>query len=82
MRSVSPFERFSQFTPEADAFLATHIYAAFETLSGLAHRYYGDWREWRRIADRNGIVDARRIAPGTALLIPAHAPRDGRFESL
>lgn len=70
MRSVSPYERFGEVSPVADAFLTVHTLDASETITGLAHRYYGDWRLWRLIADRNGIVDARRIAPGTILLIP------------
>lgn len=82
MRSVSPFERYSVHTPQADARLTAHVFAAHETLTGLAHRYYGDWREWRRIADRNGVVDARRVETGTVLLIPALPLQASEFESL
>lgn len=82
MRSVSPFERFSEYRPDADAFMAAHVFAAGETLTGLAHRYYGDWRDWRLIADRNAVVDARLIETGTVLLIPARPPERGSFESL
>jgi nucleoid-associated protein YgaU len=82
MRSVSPFERFSTFVPVEDANMTVHVYTAGESLTGLAHRYYGDWREWKRIADRNSVVDARRIEPGTQLVIPAIPPQKGEFESL
>lgn len=70
MRSVSPYERFGQVSPARDAYLALHTFNASETLTGLAQRYYSDWRLWRLIADRNALVDVRRVAPGTELLIP------------
>lgn len=74
-RSTSPFERFGQYVPVEDAALTEHLYTAGETLSGLAHRYYNDWRLWRVIADRNKILDPRQIQPGTILLIPER-PRE------
>jgi nucleoid-associated protein YgaU len=80
-RSISPFERYGSFVPESDAFLTTHLYVSGETLTGLAHRYYDDWRLWRTIADRNIIRDPRRITPGTLLVIPAQPIETGSFES-
>lgn len=80
-RSISPFERFGAFFPIEDAALTVHLFASGETISGLAHRYYGDWRLWRSIADRNEILDPRSIAPGTELLIPARPLETGAFES-
>ncbi len=80
-RSISPFERFGGYSPIEDAALTVHLFAAGETVSGLAHKYYGDWRLWRTIADRNSIPDVRRIAPGTQLLIPATQLETGAFES-
>ncbi len=75
-RSVSPFEFYGVATPADDALLIEHLFVAGETLSGLAHRYYDDWRLWRIIAERNEIIDPRQIAPGTILLIPERPLED------
>ncbi len=80
-RSISPFERYGAATPVQDAVLIEHSFTAGETISGLAHRYYDDWRLWRVIAERNRIVDARQIAPGTLLLIPEQPLEIGVYES-
>ena len=80
-RSVSPYGRFGELAPVTDAYLVEHTVNVSETLSGLAHRYLGDWRQWRVIADRNALVDVRRIEPGTRLLIPERALERGRYES-
>lgn len=80
-RSVSPYELYGAPTPIEDAVLIEHLFIAGETISGLAHRYYGDWKLWRRIAERNRIDDVRRIAPGTALLIPEQTLEIGVYES-
>jgi len=81
-RSISPFERYGEAVPATDALLQVYVFKQGDTLTGVSHRYYGDWRRWRYIADRNGITDPRRIEPGTALLIPQLPPEGGRFESL
>jgi nucleoid-associated protein YgaU len=36
----------------------------------VANQEYGDPRYWRLIARANGIGDPRRVAPGTALVVP------------
>ena len=82
MRSITPYERYSELSPLTDAYLREHVYAAHETLSGLAERYYSDWRLWPLIANRNRIADPRRIAAGTILLIPLRPLEAGRYESL
>ena len=41
-----------------------------ETLSFLAQQHYGRGREWRLIADANGIEDPRRLTPGAFLTLP------------
>lgn len=81
MRSVTPYERFGEPSPEPDAHLEEQFFRAGDTISGLAHRAYGDWRLWRLIADRNSIVDPRKIEPGTRLLIPPQPLERGRYES-
>lgn len=81
-RSTSPFERYGEPTPETDSNLVQHVYTAGETLSGLAHKYYEDWRLWRLIADRNEVCDPRRIETGSVLLIPNMPVEGGSFDSL
>lgn len=81
MRSISPYERFGNATPETEAALIVHTFVAGETISQLADRYYDDWRMWKLIADRNAIADPRAIAPGTQLVIPRRPLERGRYES-
>lgn len=80
LRSLSPYEFYGEPTPIEDTVLIEHLFTDGETISGLAHRYYGDWQLWRRIAERNQIEDVRRIAPGTVLLIPERPLELGVFE--
>ncbi|GEM_PF-2847362 len=79
-RSISPYERLGHYVPVEDAYLTEHFFTEGETLSGLAHFYYGDWRKWRVIADRNKIKDPRQVETGTVLLIPQQPLQIGRFE--
>lgn len=81
-RSVSPFERYGEPVTQEDAEATPHVFAEGETLSLLAHRFYGDWRMWKRIAEYNSISDARRVAVGARLLIPPRPLQLGRFESV
>ncbi len=80
MNLLSPYERFGEFRPEEDATLEEYVWTDGDTITGLAHRKYEDWRLWRVIADRNNIADVRQIAPGTVLLIPALPLQKGAFE--
>lgn len=48
----------------------THVLQRGETLSSVAARYFGDPGNWRPVAEANGIVDPRRVPPGTVLRIP------------
>lgn len=41
-----------------------------DTLQGIAYEEYDDPREWRRIADTNGIDDPMGLEPGSKLLVP------------
>lgn len=41
-----------------------------DTLSGIAAAVYRDPGAWRAIARANGIVDPRRLVPGTDLTVP------------
>lgn len=79
-RSVSPYERFGEFRPDVDANLLEYTWNDSDTITGLAHRMYGDWRLWRLIAARNRIYDLRQIPSGTVLLIPERPLEKGRFE--
>ncbi len=81
MRNLTPYERYGEPNPEPDAHLEEFTFRAGDTISGIAHRFYGDWRLWRVIADRNSIVDVRVIPIGTRLLIPPRPLESGRYES-
>ena len=78
---LTPYEKFGEPNPQPDAYLEEVTFRAGDTLSGIAHRYLGDWHLWRTIADRNSIVDVRTSAPGTRLLIPPAPLEKGRYES-
>jgi nucleoid-associated protein YgaU len=81
MRSITPYERYGAARPEADAQLVEYLVRALDSITGVAHRFYGDWRLWKVIADRNAISDVRTIAPGTVLLIPPRPLESGRYET-
>lgn len=81
MRSISPYEKYGIAVPLTDAALKTHVFTRTDTISSLAHKYYGDWSLWRLIADRNSIADVRKIEPGTKLIIPQRPLEKGRYES-
>lgn len=81
MRSTTPYERYGESSPEPDAHLEEYLFRAGDTITGVAHRFYDDWRAWRVIADRNAIVDVRQIEIGTRLLIPPVPLERGRYES-
>jgi nucleoid-associated protein YgaU len=82
MRSVSAFEKFGRFVPRSSARVRRPTVNESETLSGLAHRYYGDHTLWRLIAAANGITDARRLEPGANLIIPERPAEKGSYGSL
>jgi nucleoid-associated protein YgaU len=81
MRSVSPYERYGNAVPLTDASLRVHTVITTDTISLIAERYLGDWREWRAIAERNGITDVRQLTPGTELIIPSRQLETGAYES-
>lgn len=80
-RSISPFERYGSAFPLTDAAIQIHVFAATDTISGLAQKYYDDWRLWRIIAERNLLTDVRQIASGTQLIIPRLPLEEGLYES-
>lgn len=41
-----------------------------ETLDRIAHQAYGDATQWRRIAERNRVLDPFRLRAGTMLVLP------------
>ena len=47
-----------------------HLVSRGDTLQAIAHSEYDNVREWRRIAEANGIDDPLNLAPGQRLLIP------------
>lgn len=80
-RSISPYEKYGEPAPVEDAALRVHVFTVTDTISGLADKYFDDWRLWRVIANRNAIADVRQIAPGTQLIIPQRPLERGRYES-
>jgi nucleoid-associated protein YgaU len=58
--------------PTSGALLSgrAHVVTAGDSLASLAYREYGDAALWRALAQRNGIDDPLRLAPGTTLVIP------------
>ena len=81
MRSISPFERYGTARPQDDATLQIYNFTAADTISGVAEKYYADWRMWRVIAERNNIADVRQIEAGTPLIIPRRPLTVGKYES-
>ena len=47
-----------------------HVVAEGETLPLIAHDAYQDARQWRVIADHNGLSHVRDVMPGTTLELP------------
>jgi len=45
-----------------------------ETLSYVAWKVYGDYAQWRPIANANNLANPRLLIPGTQLLIPSLTP--------
>jgi len=81
-RSISPFEKYGAARPVEDASLQIRVFTSTDTLSGIAYEFYGDWRLWRIVAERNKIIDPRRVAVGSPLVIPRRPLEPGRYPSL
>lgn len=48
-----------------------HVLEQGETLAAIANRYYESPVDWREVATKNGLDDARRVTPGVFLVVPA-----------
>lgn len=68
-------EQIHQINPSSPDRTHSHVLRVGETLSAVAARYYDRSGEWRRIADRNGLEDPRRLQPGQVLQVPRIEPR-------
>ncbi len=53
----------------------THVVASGDTLGKIARRYYGNEREWRRIAEANPAVKPEALRPGDVLAVPEKPAR-------
>ena len=80
-RSITPFEKYGAPNPAPAASMQQYTFRAGDTISGVAQKFYGDWTQWRLIADQNNLVDVRQVVPGTVLLIPPAPLAPGMFES-
>jgi hypothetical protein len=47
-----------------------HVLRTGETLSSVAGAYYMRANAWRKIAEKNGLHDPRRLTSGTTLVVP------------
>jgi nucleoid-associated protein YgaU len=61
---------------ETADYTKVHVVRQGETLASIAAAAYGDARNWRPIALRNGIDDPRRLTTGTELALPRLPYRD------
>jgi nucleoid-associated protein YgaU len=63
----------SSTAPEPEPTEQTYTVASGDSLSKIAHKFYGDAKEWRRIfeANRDVVKDPDRIFPGQKLKIPS-----------
>ena len=55
---------------KTDPDFSTRVVGRDDTLSGIAAEVYADARQWRVIAEANGIDDPRRLEPGQILRLP------------
>jgi len=71
LREYRTFEDQHRDTPRSSPD-RTHVHALLqgESLAAVARRYYDSPRDWRAVADANGIDDARRLDPGILLRVP------------
>jgi nucleoid-associated protein YgaU len=63
-------EQLKRLNPSSPDRTHAHILAEGETLTRIAHDYYRQAGEWRRIALDNRIEDPRRLTPGRRLRVP------------
>ncbi len=63
-------EQLKRLNPSSPDRTHGHVLAEGEALHRLAHDYYLQSGEWRRIALDNAIEDPRRLTPGRRLRIP------------
>ena len=48
----------------------TYVVQKKDTLWSIAQSFYGDGKQWKKIADANGINDPAKLAVGMTLMIP------------
>lgn len=71
-----PEERPVKTTPKPDetakpaAKERTHVVQPKDTLWSLAVKFYGDGKQWKKIAAANGITDEKKLPVGKVLKIP------------
>lgn len=66
-RSVAP----TTVSEEPPVAAQTYVVQSGDSLSTISQKVYGTSKDWKRIADANGISDPRTIRVGQELVIPA-----------
>ena len=57
-------------TPKPAEKERTYVVQPKDTLWSIAAKFYGDGKLWRKIAEANGITDAKKLSVGKVLKIP------------
>jgi nucleoid-associated protein YgaU len=63
-------EQLDQLNLQSADHTRVHIVSQGDTLTRIANDYYHDPAQWRFIAEANAIRNARRLSPGTVLILP------------
>ena len=84
MKTPPPYEIFGEPIPAPEETMRVVTLPAGMDVSFVAHLYMNDWMAWHDIADRNQIVDVRKLddsEQAVRLLIPPPRLQTGTFES-
>jgi nucleoid-associated protein YgaU len=67
---ISLQDQVNTINPQSSDHTRSHVLEQGQTLTQVAAEYLGSAREWRHLADANGLTDPRRIPAGLTLTIP------------
>ena len=66
---------YEELNKQVAIFSKTYVVKSGDTLSSIAAQACNNQKEWRSIADKNGIDDPRALKPGTLLFVPTPSGR-------